>query len=188
MDIPLTRCLLALSVTFISSRLFLPGISPRAPAALEALPLWPWLHCASGGPWPSVLWLDVVGASSGKAQQRRQLLVLRRQSSCSLSFQSCLIICCAQRWLYSSPCPSFSSSLGAPNAFHLGAVTQGLGHLSSFPSGLLIDFLCHRLEWFDVKYKTQASREQGLLPFWLWSDFLSEFQVQPRYYVSEISL
>lgn len=115
----------------------------------------------------SPVWLDVIGASSGKAQQRWQLLVLRRQSSCSLSFQSCLIICCAQRWLYNSPCPSFSASLGAPNAFHLGAVTQGLGHLSSFPSGLLIDFLCHRLEWFNVKYKTQASREQGLLPFWL---------------------
>ena len=157
-----------LSVTFTLSRLFLPGISPSRssssqspfPLALASLRFRKTLIISS-------VRLDVIGASSEKAQQRRQLLVLRKQSSCSLSFQSCLIICCAQRWLYNSPCSSFSPSLGGPNAFHLGAVTQGLGHLSSFPSGFSIDFLCHRLEWFNVKYKTQASREQGSLSFWL---------------------
>lgn len=71
-----------------------------------------------------------------KAQQRRQLLALRKQSSCLLSSQSCLIIYCAQRWLYSPPSLLSSPSPGEPSAFHLGAMTQDLCHLSCFPSGL----------------------------------------------------
>lgn len=81
-----------------------------------------------------------------RAQQRWQLLALRKPSSCLLSFQSHLVIYCAQRWLCSSPSPLFSLRLEEPSAFHLGAITQGLCHLSCFPSGFLNKFLCDSLE------------------------------------------
>lgn len=56
-----------------------------------------------------------------KAQQRRQLLARRKPGSCSLSFQSYLIIHCAPRRIYSSPASLFfSPRLGERMPFILG--------------------------------------------------------------------
>ena len=78
-------------VTFILSRLFLPGTIPSYsssaqrpfPAAEASLP------CRPGEPWSSIL---LGGMSKAlvveRAQQRRQLLALRKPSSCSLPFRA----------------------------------------------------------------------------------------------------
>lgn len=158
---------------------------PLSPAASKDLSLWQRLHCHTGEPWSSILWgwmsKELVVE---KAQQRRQLLALRKQSSCLLSSQSCLIIYCAQRWLYSPPSLLSSPSPGEPSAFHLGAMTQDLCHLSCFPSGLstrLCVCVCVRV-WSvslsDTKCRSPQSKD-SYLRCGLWLDFLSEFQAEP---------
>lgn len=117
-----------------------------------------------------------------KAQQRWQLLAPRKPSSCWLSCRSWIIIYCAQRWIYSSP-PSlfFSPRLEEPDAFHLGATTQGLCHLSCSPSGIFDKyFMSSSGQRSSTKHKTEACVPQGYTAgIWLGSDFLSQFAVQP---------
>lgn len=127
------------------------ALSPPAPAAFRDLSLQRRLPCHTGAPCSSILlgWMAKEPVVE-KAQQRRQLLALRKPSSCLLSFQSYLIIYCAHRWLCSSPVSLFSLRLEEPSAFHLGAMIQGLCHLSCFPSGLFYKFLWDSLEWVPM--------------------------------------
>lgn len=69
---------------------------------------------------------------------------------------------------------SFPASPWAPNA-----LSSCCRDSRSWPFCLpflqgLTDFLCPRLEWFNVNTQRRSSREQGFLLLWLWSDFLSD--------------
>lgn len=117
----------------LSSRLFLPDTRPFCsssiprpfPSAKASLPHWRAFIINS-------VRLDVKGARGRDSpaevtavcsEETKQLLAVIPERSHHLS---------CTKVAYSSPSSLFSPRLGDPIAFHLGAVTQGLCHLSCF--------------------------------------------------------